>query len=204
VAHNGYLMIGLWNATQRKTFSVHRLVALVWVPNPRNKPEVNHKDGDILNNHHSNLEWVTGLANLEHAVATGLRDRPAISPVDCFSTETGKKLCTYRSMIAAQRAIGDAHLAAHISAAVSGKAITAGGYQWRLAGHFKRLPPLTTSQINHSLHTCANYHVRNVTTGEEFTSNAEVRAAGYDPCGVAGVVAGRHRVHANCEWERVE
>lgn len=47
--------------------TVHRLVALTYLPNPNNLPEVNHKDGDRLNNDVSNLEWTTRSGNAKHA-----------------------------------------------------------------------------------------------------------------------------------------
>lgn len=50
----------------------HRLVAIVWVSNPENKPFINHKDGNKLNNNPSNLEWVTCQENNIHAYQTGL------------------------------------------------------------------------------------------------------------------------------------
>lgn len=51
---------------------VHRLVAMAFIPNPDNLPEVNHKDGNKLNNCVTNLEWCDGLYNMRHAWATGL------------------------------------------------------------------------------------------------------------------------------------
>ena len=63
VGKKGYLQVCL---TNKNTYSVHRLVALTFIENKENKPEVNHKDGNKLNNHVSNVEWNTTQENLEH------------------------------------------------------------------------------------------------------------------------------------------
>ena len=52
---------------------IHRLVATAFIPNLDNLAEVNHIDGNRLNNHVSNLEWVSRISNAQHAVQTGLR-----------------------------------------------------------------------------------------------------------------------------------
>lgn len=56
--------------------SVHRMVANTFISNPKNKPEVNHIDGNRLNNKLENLEWVTKQENMNHAVETGLINNP--------------------------------------------------------------------------------------------------------------------------------
>ena len=68
ISKKGYLKVEL----KRKMYSIHRLVALAFIPNPKNKPQVNHKDGIKLHNYESNLEWVTCAENIQHAVRHGL------------------------------------------------------------------------------------------------------------------------------------
>lgn len=71
---NGYASVNLIDKqTGRSTRnSVHRFVAEAFIPNPENKPCVNHIDGNKQNNHVSNLEWCTYKENSEHAFRTGL------------------------------------------------------------------------------------------------------------------------------------
>ena len=72
----GYLQVKMYNiAGERKSERVHRIVAAAFVPNPLQKREVNHKDGDKHNNAASNLEWCTGRENVCHAVKNGLVKR---------------------------------------------------------------------------------------------------------------------------------
>lgn len=63
----GYLRVSLTEENgRRKHKKVHRLVATAFIPNPENKPQVNHKDGNKSNNSFTNLEWVTDEENKIH------------------------------------------------------------------------------------------------------------------------------------------
>ena len=74
----GYDCVHLCKEGIRKLFTIHVLVARTFIPNPENKPEVNHKDANKLNNNVENLEWVTRSENLRHAVQMGLRKVPKV------------------------------------------------------------------------------------------------------------------------------
>lgn len=78
-------------------YLIHRLVAIYFIPNPLNLPEVNHKDGDKLNNHVSNLEWCTKSENIQHAFNTGL-NKGAIGELSGNCKLTEKEVIKIREL----------------------------------------------------------------------------------------------------------
>lgn len=74
----GYYRIALYKKNKIKKEQIHRLVATHFILNPENKPQVNHIDGNKLNNHVSNLEWVTQSENQIHAYKIGLQKKPIL------------------------------------------------------------------------------------------------------------------------------
>jgi hypothetical protein len=70
----GYCKVALYNDEGKLNISLHRLVALNYIDNPDNKPQVNHINGIKTDNKVSNLEWVTNQENTIHAIKSGLRD----------------------------------------------------------------------------------------------------------------------------------
>lgn len=127
--HRGYLMVDLRHPNTRKTMQVHRLVAIAFIPNPNNLPEVNHKDEDKTNNHVDNLEWCTTEYNCNYGtrnVRKGLNCRKPICSVD----ENGN-VVHYASRIEASNTTGVNDTS--ISNALSDNAPqnkTAGGMLW--------------------------------------------------------------------------
>jgi len=73
-ATTGYKKIELSRNGKRKSYKVHRLVALMFLgENPSGKTIINHKDGNPINNHVENLEWCNQSYNMQHAYDTGLK-----------------------------------------------------------------------------------------------------------------------------------
>lgn len=71
----GYLYVNFWIDGRNKSIRIHRLVAAAFCFGYENGLHVNHKDGNKLNNHFSNLEWCTPSHNIRHAIRTGLNPR---------------------------------------------------------------------------------------------------------------------------------
>ena len=68
ITPSGYASVCLYFNGKYKTFLIHRMVAECYIPNPDNKPQINHKNGDKLNNDYTNLEWSTSEENINHAI----------------------------------------------------------------------------------------------------------------------------------------
>lgn len=122
---HGYKRIRIFKNKKARSVGVHRLVAEAFIPNPDNKPFVNHKDGNKSNNITSNLEWVTQSENTIHAFevlkikAHGGRQKKRVRII-----ETGQIF----------ESVKEASLAGYnrssIISCCQGKYHTASGYHW--------------------------------------------------------------------------
>lgn len=75
ISTTGYYNVKFIIEGTRKNIKLHRLICEAFIPNPDNKPDVNHIDGNKLNNNAWNLEWCTHLENMQHASSNGLINR---------------------------------------------------------------------------------------------------------------------------------
>lgn len=124
---SGYVNVTLTKNNSKRTFRVHRLVAEAFIPNPNNKKQVNHINGDKKDNSVSNLEWSTPSENIRHKFdCLGYKvTRHGMIPVICL--ETGE---VFDSIKSAERAYGKSY--GSILHAVRGKTSTAYGLHWNL------------------------------------------------------------------------
>jgi hypothetical protein len=123
----GYNKISLSKGKVIKMYRVARLVALTWVSNPLNKPEVNHIDGNKRNDVQSNLEWVTSSENSQHAHKSGLQVS-RIKPILQLNSE-GKLIKEWKSPREASTTLGISNK--NISQVARGIRGIAGGFKWR-------------------------------------------------------------------------
>ena len=132
--NKGYLRVRLSLHDRKTTAKVHRLVAVAFIPNPKGKPQVNHKDTNKYNNKVDNLEWATNGENQIHAYRTGLnyvtgragRKKIAVCKIDLT---TGKAIDTYKSLADAGRE-NNLH-DANIHKVLKGERKSTGGFGWK-------------------------------------------------------------------------
>lgn len=103
IDNKGYFMVSLGGRNNKRTIGVHRLLALTFVPNPDNLPEVNHIDGNKQNNDLNNLEWVTHGDNMRHAYDTGLNKRGTVVEI---SHKPAEATFVFRSLRKASEFMG--------------------------------------------------------------------------------------------------
>lgn len=137
----GYHRIRVTIEREKKGFKLHREVAKAFIPNPYNKPQVNHKDGNKNNNSVSNLEWVTNKENVHHAIKNGMwvsviegskrENESRKKPILAYRVK-GDYPCTryYGSINEAEREIGSRH----ITDVLKGKRKQVKGWSFEYAG----------------------------------------------------------------------
>lgn len=111
----GYERVCLFKMDRDRRYKVHRLVAMAFIPNLNNLPQINHIDGNKRNNNVSNLEWVTNRDNVIHAKEHGLRaghERFCESKkkrVIATNIYTGEQI-VFDSIMSARKTIGTCHV----------------------------------------------------------------------------------------------
>ena len=133
----GYRRVALWNNKKYKRVFVHRLVAQAFIPNPDDKPEIDHIDGNPLNNKVDNLRWCNHTENLNNPITLKRKSIAAkgnhmagrfgalhhnSKKVKCIETNS-----VYGGIAEAERQTG----IGHISMVCRGARKTAGGYHWQ-------------------------------------------------------------------------
>lgn len=117
--NKGYMTVRVTVGKEKKVIRVHRAVAEAFIPNPMNKLQVNHKDGNKKNNSVDNLEWVTNKENAVHAMKYGLwenvfeasrkTNEARKTPIVATNIITGESI-VFPSMSAAERYCGTRHI----------------------------------------------------------------------------------------------
>lgn len=140
VRGRGYGYVTLCYNNKAKSIAIHVLVARAFIPNPDNKPEVNHEDGNKHNNTVANLSWVTRTENMHHARVNDLLN-PVMGAkhhkskrVEAIHYKSGIKLATFESIHIAEifcRPNQTSITGSHIKEVCDGKRDYAYGYKWR-------------------------------------------------------------------------
>lgn len=83
---SGYLQVQLYKNKSKKQFYVHRLVAIMFIPNPNNLQEINHINENKHDNRLENLEWISRKANIEHGTRTERMAQARERKIKCIET----------------------------------------------------------------------------------------------------------------------
>lgn len=118
---------------------VHRLVALAFIPNPNNLPQINHKDGNKQNNNIENLEWCTNLYNTKEAIRLGLKPIYEYHGKLYQYDLKNNLLNVFNTPSEAAKYIGKKALGGNINRCIHNKRKTAYGYIWKSEEQVQRL-----------------------------------------------------------------
>ncbi len=132
----GYQILNIYKNGIVENFRLHRILAEIFIPNPLNKPQLNHINGIKHDNRIINLEWCTISENVQHSYDMGLNKRR-------FSSENKRSRRVIQMSLSGENirewnsirdaAIGIKFYASGIGVACRGKAKTANGFKWKFA-----------------------------------------------------------------------
>lgn len=130
---DGYLRVSLCKNGIQKTFGMHQLSAIIFHPNPENKPQVNHKKGIKIDNRPSEVEWATPSENEQHAHRTGLKKQlknkdNRLSHTIVQKTIEGKVIKEWPSLSEIERVLG--FYKTNVSRVAKGEWSQAYGFIW--------------------------------------------------------------------------
>lgn len=130
----GYERVRISINGHKTTLKIHRVVATTFIDNPNNLPQVNHKDGNKVNNHVNNLEWVSNSENQIHAISIGLKEILFSTEATAFtgSVEVYDKNKTLIATLSGNREMKESGLDFRlVSACLHGKRKTHRGFTFK-------------------------------------------------------------------------
>jgi len=136
IDNKGYKRVRVTINRNKMTFKIHRLVANAFIPNPYNKSQVNHIDGDKTNNCVDNLEWSTNSENRNHAIKEGIWVNSNINPLlehnnmikKPVIAYMGDKKMRFESISSAEKFFNSRH----ISDVLKGRRKTVAGWRFKI------------------------------------------------------------------------
>ena len=126
INNSGREQVRLYREGRVQICLVHRLVAMAFIPNPLNLPQINHKDENPLNNRVDNLEWCTAQYNGSY----GTRPSKFMHRVSQYTLQ-GEKVASYKSLEDAAKAVGCHYTQISHCCSEEGKEKTAKGFIWK-------------------------------------------------------------------------
>lgn len=181
---------------KKKRCYAHRLVAIAFIPNPENKPEVNHKDGNKLNNSVDNLEWTTSAENKRHGIKNALYK---YNHIFCFTPDK-KLVAEYLSIKDAARATGISVSIIQQEVQKTPKTLS-GGFYWsnsKELGEIKNYQNLGKAKQVNQYDRNGKYIMTYPSTG------AAARALNCTPSHIGECCRGKIKTYKGFIWKYVE
>lgn len=194
-----YKFVTLFINGEQKRMRVHRMVAETFIPNPENKPYVNHINCKRDDNNVENLEWVTPSENTQHAVASGVMNNGRKRAVIQYNLK-GEKMCVFESASEAARQTGGSQ--SKITMCCRKQRESANDYQWRYADDIQDVGPIEKKFITGKRVAQCNEDGEIIAIYESFKKAAE--AVNGTSSAISRVCSGTNIRHKGYKWKLVE